>query len=317
MRIDPRHLIQFATIVEERSFTRAAQVLGLSQPALSKTVAYLESRLGQALLTSRRRPVEPSELGRVLAARGIQLRSIIDDAEQTADLVAQGQFGRLRVGAPPFFCEDLLSQIVLAMGQERQGIGFEMVSAYARDLRARVRERKLDVALVPMESMAANSGLRQTHLADVEHAIMARAGLALSPKARLQDVLSQGLWIGHSDKSILHGYAQTGLARMGVTQIRSFASSESGAGLVRVLAARDAFAILPTITTLPQLRTGLLQIVAIPPELPNVPIAVVSHQTTSDDSLIRAFEAFARREFTSLIAEARHYRPVYATDTRP
>jgi DNA-binding transcriptional LysR family regulator len=56
-------LLAFLAVAKERSFTRAAAKLGLSQPALSYTVRELEARLGLRLLTRTTRSVAPTEAG--------------------------------------------------------------------------------------------------------------------------------------------------------------------------------------------------------------------------------------------------------------
>ncbi len=56
-------LIAFLAVARERSFTRAAAQLGVSQPALSHTIRTLEARLGLRLLTRTTRSVSPTEAG--------------------------------------------------------------------------------------------------------------------------------------------------------------------------------------------------------------------------------------------------------------
>src|SRR6202045_2438570 len=56
-------LIAFLAVARERSFTRAAAQLGVSQPALSHTIRTLETRLGLRLLTRTTRSVAPTEAG--------------------------------------------------------------------------------------------------------------------------------------------------------------------------------------------------------------------------------------------------------------
>jgi DNA-binding transcriptional LysR family regulator len=64
-------LIAFLAVARERSFTRAAAQLGVSQPALSHTISTLEARLGLRLLTRTTRSVAPTEAGeRLLQAVG-------------------------------------------------------------------------------------------------------------------------------------------------------------------------------------------------------------------------------------------------------
>ncbi|MGA7159008.1 MAG: LysR family transcriptional regulator [Acidobacteriaceae bacterium] len=66
MRDDLKELSAFATIAEERSFTRAAQRLGISQSALSHSIRGLEKRLGLQLLARTTRSVSPTAAGEKL-----------------------------------------------------------------------------------------------------------------------------------------------------------------------------------------------------------------------------------------------------------
>lgn len=76
-------LLAFLTVAKERSFTRAAAQLGVSQSALSHTVRGLEERLGLRLLTRTTRSVAPTEAGeRLLRAAGPRLEEI--EAEMAA-----------------------------------------------------------------------------------------------------------------------------------------------------------------------------------------------------------------------------------------
>src|SRR5260370_20019441 len=76
-------LIAFLAVAKERSFTRAAAKLGVSQSALSHTIRGLEARLGLRLLTRTTRSVAPTEAGeRLLHGVGPRFEEI--DAELAA-----------------------------------------------------------------------------------------------------------------------------------------------------------------------------------------------------------------------------------------
>jgi DNA-binding transcriptional LysR family regulator len=77
-REDLIDLNAFAVVSEERSFTRAAAKLGVSQSALSHTVRRLETRLGVRLLTRNTRHVAPTEAGERLLRT---LRPALDDID--------------------------------------------------------------------------------------------------------------------------------------------------------------------------------------------------------------------------------------------
>src|SRR6267142_3927192 len=92
-------LLAFLAVGRERSFTKAAAKLGVSQSALSHTIRELEARLGVRLLTRTTRSVSPTEAGeRLLHALGPRFEEI------DAALVALGELrakpaGSIRITA--------------------------------------------------------------------------------------------------------------------------------------------------------------------------------------------------------------------------
>src|SRR3989442_13891485 len=100
--MDTRQLAAFCAVVERRSFSQAAEQLGVTQPAVSLQIRSLEKRLGLQLLDRSGRRVEPTEAGRRLY-RSAQ-RLLVLGEQLLADLGEGGGgelTGRVRVGAAP------------------------------------------------------------------------------------------------------------------------------------------------------------------------------------------------------------------------
>src|SRR5918999_1772376 len=97
--MDTRQLAAFCTVVERKSFSQAADRLGVTQPAVSLQVRALEKRLGTQLLDRSGRRVEPTEAGLRLY-RGAQRLLALEEQlleEVTAD---EGELaGELSLGA--------------------------------------------------------------------------------------------------------------------------------------------------------------------------------------------------------------------------
>ena len=87
--MDTRQLAAFCAVVERRSFSQAADRLGVTQPAVSLQVRALEKRLGTQLLDRSGRRVEPTEAGWRLY-RGAQRMLALED-QLVADVAASGQ----------------------------------------------------------------------------------------------------------------------------------------------------------------------------------------------------------------------------------
>ena len=68
--MDPRHLLQLATILESGSITKATQLLHLTQPTLTHNMQILESQAGGQLFERSRHGVRSTSLGEMLAREG-------------------------------------------------------------------------------------------------------------------------------------------------------------------------------------------------------------------------------------------------------
>src|SRR5713101_5260999 len=101
-------LVAFVAIGRERSFTKAAAKLGVSQSALSHTIRELEARLGIRLLTRTTRSVAPTEAGeRLLHTLGPRFEEI--DAELAAvSELREKPAGTLRITATEYAVDTLL-----------------------------------------------------------------------------------------------------------------------------------------------------------------------------------------------------------------
>ncbi len=98
--MDTRHLAAFCAVVDRKSFSQAAERLGVTQPAISLQIRALEERLGHRLLDRSGRRVEPTEAGALLyrsAQRMLQIENHLAEdlaREETGELQ-----GALSIGA--------------------------------------------------------------------------------------------------------------------------------------------------------------------------------------------------------------------------
>jgi DNA-binding transcriptional LysR family regulator len=98
--MDTRQLAAFCTVVERRSFSQAADQLGVTQPAVSLQIRSLEKRLGQQLLDRSGRRVEPTEAGQRLYRSAQRLLALEEQLLQELGEEAEGELtGRLEIGA--------------------------------------------------------------------------------------------------------------------------------------------------------------------------------------------------------------------------
>jgi DNA-binding transcriptional LysR family regulator len=148
MALNLHHLRVFAAVADQGGFTRAAESLRLSQPAVSKSVQELERQVGTALVERAGRASRLTEAGIALAARARELFSVEAAAEEELRTLRGLEGGTLRVGASTTIATYMLSPLLARFGAEHPSVMLRVVSANTRDIVRRLLERRLDVALV-------------------------------------------------------------------------------------------------------------------------------------------------------------------------
>jgi LysR family hydrogen peroxide-inducible transcriptional activator len=106
----------FLRIAELANFTRAADELRISQPALSRSIQRLEQELGQPVFERHGRSLSLTEAGTRLQGRAQQILSLIDDTK--AEICDDGQSGRVRVGAIPTIAPYFLPEVLRQFSKE-------------------------------------------------------------------------------------------------------------------------------------------------------------------------------------------------------
>ena len=123
-------LIAFLAVVRERSFTRAAAQLGMSQPALSRTIRALEVRLGVRLLTRNTRSVAPTEAGERLAQTVGPHFDGIDAGLAVLTTMREKPAGSVRITSVEHASDAILAPAVARLIMHYPDIRVEIINDY-------------------------------------------------------------------------------------------------------------------------------------------------------------------------------------------
>ncbi|MEE9303297.1 MAG: LysR family transcriptional regulator [Thiotrichaceae bacterium] len=138
------YLETFSAVVENGSFTAAADALGISKPVVSKQVSLLERHLGVQLLHRTTRRLRLTDAGEVFASYSHRIMSDVREAEQSVLPLQHEAQGRLRISAPESLAMSLLPEILLSFQQKFPKIELDIhISGRLVDL----VEEGIDVAL--------------------------------------------------------------------------------------------------------------------------------------------------------------------------
>ncbi|KAF1070258.1 MAG: HTH-type transcriptional regulator CynR [Pseudomonas citronellolis] len=145
--MDLRDLTYFETIAELGHLGRAAERLGRSQPALSKSVQRLEAALGARLFQREGRRIRLTPAGELMLRRARQLRQDIADTQREVRDFASGALGNVRIGCAATMAEYLLPPLIEELLQRAPQVTLSVVLGQDDVLREALRNGRLDIAV--------------------------------------------------------------------------------------------------------------------------------------------------------------------------
>ena len=157
-------LAYFVAVAEHRHFTRAAEEMRVAQPSLSQQIRTLEHDLGAPLFHRIRGNVSLTEAGEVLLPIARRILAETESARLAIRELDELDRGRVRLGAPPSLCTGLLPAMLSAFRRRYPGIQLELHESGSGDLRQRLAEGGLDLALLAGARMSGDPHLAATPL---------------------------------------------------------------------------------------------------------------------------------------------------------
>src|SRR5262249_36550109 len=116
--MDPRRVLTFRAVAHERSFSKAARELALTQPAVSQQVAALEKELGTKLLAREPGGLQLTPAGEVLLEHADAIAARLGLATTQLGEIAAAERVRLRVGAFPSALASLVPRAVARLREQ-------------------------------------------------------------------------------------------------------------------------------------------------------------------------------------------------------
>ena len=143
------HLLRlFTAVVRTGSFSRAAELLRISQPAISKGVKDFELQVGCPLLDRTPRGVRPTQAGLALARHAETLFAAERAAEDELQSLRTLDSGSLRIGASTTIAGYMIPRYLGIFSDSYPGIDLQVVSANTRDVADLMIAHEIDIALV-------------------------------------------------------------------------------------------------------------------------------------------------------------------------
>jgi DNA-binding transcriptional LysR family regulator len=180
--VELRDLRYFRAIAAARHMTRAAEQLGVTQPALSAMLKKLESELGAPLLHRTGRGVEPTEAGHAFLAFADEAVLAADAGAKAVREIAGLQRGSIRIGGGATATAYILPGVVSEIRRRHPGLTFYIREAGSSAVVASVLSGELDLGIVTLPVKTPGAGdLLTIPLVDDELRLIVPPGHRLAP----------------------------------------------------------------------------------------------------------------------------------------
>lgn len=256
-----QQLITFMHVAELGSVSRAADRLGIAQPALSRQIRSLEAELGTALFRRHGRGMVPNDVALRLLAPAGEILDRLADMRSLARSASDSLTGRVRIGMTPTVAEIMTVPVTTRLKAEHPDIALSISSAFSGHLLDWLKRGDLDccVSYDPEISLSVRtqSILRETMmLVDAS-----TSGLVDGVSVDFADVVRRPLVLPSS----LHGLRRIVdecAARAGVTLAPAI-EADSLSGIIDLVAAGLGATILPLAPVYRQVCAGQLAVAPI------------------------------------------------------
>jgi DNA-binding transcriptional LysR family regulator len=202
MDINMRQVRAFVSVAHLKSFTRAAALLHVSQPALTVQIRKLEESLGIRLLDRNSRTVDVTRVGRELLPVFQRVLHELDSVIMDTKALATQQHGVVRIAALPSFAAGLLPAIISRFRRSNPRMSFFVRDVIASRVNASVRSEEVDIGITGGE--LSDPDLEILHLThDQMHVVFpAQHPLERKRKITLEDLAELPIVLMDSETSV-------------------------------------------------------------------------------------------------------------------
>ena len=218
--MDLKQLTALVTVAEVGSITKAAQVLHLVQPSVTRQVKLLEQELGVALFERTRQGMVPTPAGEAFVERARRALRELERARVEARPDTRGVSGIVTLGLLESVVDALVEPLVETVAREHPGIELRLLTAYSGHLQQWLDAGDVDLSL--LYNLASTPSLAVVPLIDEALWALAPPGSGLSPETPVPcaDVLAQRLVLpvpGHGlrvliDQALAHTHVEPDIA---------------------------------------------------------------------------------------------------------
>ncbi|MFC3747171.1 LysR family transcriptional regulator [Paenibacillus sp. GCM10012306] len=245
----------FVTVAEQRHFSKAAELLNLSQPGVSLHIKNLENELGAKLLHRSPKQVSLTEAGSILYRHAKRILSHYEDARQEIQLLQDEVTGSILIGASFTIGEYILPGKLAAFASQYPQVNIQVTIGNTQEIIGAIRGNQLDIGFVEGEVQASTDLEIIPYMKD-EMIVVASSDHPLSESVVVEQAMLQNqVWVLRELGSGTRAFSDHFIQETGIEAKRShvFTSSQ---GVKEAVAAGLGIALLSRWVVRKELAAG-------------------------------------------------------------
>ena len=242
--MEHRQLVHFLAVLDTGSLTAAAQRVGLTQQALSKSLSRLETELGGKLFERETRGMSATRLGDSIAEYARDIIASAGKLRHTASAALGLERGRLVVGLSPISAASLLGERLTKFAQDYPNIRIDVEGGTDRDFAAALHRGELDIALASQVG-GQDDGILLEQVFSEPWGVAGHVNNQLLNGAQSIADLADGKWIIGRNTALLDDILAQTFSNAGLSMPKPGIMTTSVLFSLHALSQSDFLAILP------------------------------------------------------------------------
>lgn len=272
-------LRHFLAVYRFRNLRNAAREIGISQPALSKSLRTLEQELDVMLFLRSKTGMVPTEAGDALSRYVARLSDLAREAEVEITAIRGNDGGSIRIGAGQMWSWLFVPMIVARFTADFPNTSIEVTTGPMRELMPRLKEGELDIIIGDFDGIHVPEGFQMQHAWSADFCAFSSIDhpLADRPSTTPADLV-EFPWCGYIDHDVFEHHVRFWCRRVNLKPPHISIKASSLATLLRLASTSQNIAILPSELEAEAERWGLVRLGVKAIELWNVRTGSIVHE---------------------------------------
>lgn len=252
----------YITVVEQRNFSRAAEILHLSQPGVSLQIRNLEKEFDVKLMHRSPKWVKLTEAGELLYVRAKEMLNLYESVKLDIARLHDNVSGTLQIGASFTIGEYVLPRLCSSFAKQYPEVAMEVFIGNSSQVIEAVRDNNMDLGLI--EEDIESLDLIVTPFMKDELIIVAAEGHPLSASVNVDlEQLQDQVWVFRETGSGTRSFSDRFLAQTGLRVNRSYVFNSSQ-GVKEAVFSGLGIAMLSRWVVKRELTSGMLKEISLP-----------------------------------------------------